>query len=304
MYGVDGCHDDIKICVTHLPAILFISLFSHSSLGLLFVFICPLQKTWMEYATTVTKQQVIQLTPWVCYYITHNLLLTITLRSISLSLGLFHFHIIIYIILYTYFFFKLFWLTFLTLQISNTSLVPVIRHPEADFQLWAENQHGMTGWVIDSKSEVITGFEERKSMLAELPEKSVIVCGTIAERFGDVIKPLEGNLDELQLPDDESLLFQQVNPVMSDGDIAAMNDVLIEEEIAYNNNDYLEMFRSIENKMDADLGRENNVDISNGSTVTEELPNDEERHDGGRGLGDIVRGADQPLRQRIVTNDS
>ncbi len=219
-----------------------------------------------------TKQHVVQLTPWLYYYLINNLLLSITLRYNNSSLNTSS--TIVYILVYTYVFFKLLWLSYLTLQISNTSLVPVTRHPESDMNLLAENIDGISGWIIDSKSEIITGFEDRIHSLAELPVKSEYVCGTVTDRFRDIVKPLP--TDDMK---DRSLLLQEINPIMNE-----VEELLVEEEIAYNNNEYLRVM----NRQEVIHGDHSNHSDSTMSATGGEVDND----------GRYIDNIQPPLRQR------
>ena len=81
----------------------------------------------------------------------------------------------------------------LSLQIANTSLFPLTYHPEVDSKRLEDNYEGVVGWTIDSQSEVVVGLESSSRESIAVPQSSVIVCGTIGDRFEDVIKPLESN---------------------------------------------------------------------------------------------------------------
>ena len=51
---------------------------------------------------------------------------------------------------------------------------------------------GQKGWMISSQNVIVTGVT---NMNASLPEHSIMVCGTITDRFSDVVSPLEDNYD-------------------------------------------------------------------------------------------------------------
>lgn len=170
--------------------------------GYFFITVCPLQRTWSSYAGRRIKQYTIQVIPWTYYYLLHILLLAITLGQLSHSYTRFN---VVFLILYPFVFiytcFKLFWLTFLGVQLTNSSLIPVLYPPEADMQRFEKGVfEDMTNWTRDSKSEVVPGVE-LKFHSSFLPDKSMIICGTIGDRFLDVMKPLEDNeiLREKQL---------------------------------------------------------------------------------------------------------
>ena len=128
----------------------------------------PLQKTWLAYATRPTKQYLVQLTSMAYYNSTLNYLLLTLLRNINLPSHLTSFHS-------AYFFIKLSWLTILSVQVTNKSLLPVTYQPEDEER--ANGEGGVVWQSIDPHTQMVPGVDKRH-VLEGLPENSLVICGT------------------------------------------------------------------------------------------------------------------------------
>lgn len=191
-------------------------------LGIFFITVCPLQRTWASYAGLKVKQYIIQVIPWTYYNMIHSILFMLTLRNLDHDHAQFNIvFLVLYPVLFMYTCFKLFWLTFLGVQLTNSSLVPILYPPEADIQRLEEGLfEDMTNWTRDSKSEVVPGVE-LKFFRSILPDKSVIVCGTPGDRFRDIMKPLEAN----EILREELLREPELLPLMRDDGSSSVDEI-------------------------------------------------------------------------------